>query len=175
MDKKFFEDKENENWKLLCDFNNSTHLFDEIGRMNEYYHTDATGKTIDKLGKERLFNIELKIRNVTLTQSGHFKGDKFNENTLFIESHKIADLLLDEIIGYEGLYVNFLNNDVVVIFNVGKLSVRPKLEKKRILSKGYQGFEMGFREGLHIMDAAIFKNNKLVKRIGEEWKIRTDS
>ena len=102
-------------------------------------------------------------------KSGNFMGDKFNENTLFIESHKIADLLLDQVIGYEGLYVNFLNNNVVVIYNVGKLSVRPKLEKKRIPSRGYQGFEMAFREGLHIKDAAIYKDYKLVKRIGEEW------
>lgn len=175
MDKKYFEEKENENWKLLCDFNNSTHLFDEIGRMHEYYHSDATGKTISKMGEERLFNIELKTRNVTLTQSGNFKGDKFNENTLYIESHKVADLLLDQVIDKEGLYINFLNNNVVVIFNLGKLSVRPKLEKKRIPSKGYQGFEMAFREGLHINDAAIYKDNKLVKRIGEEWKTKQDS
>ena len=170
MDKTYFETKENENWKLLCEFNANTHLFDEIGRMNTYYHSDATGQTTNKLGETRKFNLELKTRNVTLTQSGNFKGDKFNENTLYIESHKIADLLLDQVIGYEGLYVNFLNNNVVVIYNVGKLSVRPKLEKKRIPSKGYQGFEMAFREGLHIKDAAIYKNYKLVKRIGEEWK-----
>lgn len=170
MDKQYFESKENENWELLTAFNNETKLFDEIGRMKECHHTDATGSTITKLGEERKFNIELKTRNVTLTKSGKFKGDKFNENTLYIESHKVADLLLDQIIGYEGLYVNFLNNNVVVIFNVGKLSVRPKLEKKRIPSKGYQGFEMGFRQGLHIKDAAIYKDYKLVKRIGEEWK-----
>lgn len=170
MNKNYFVEKENENWKLLCDFNEHTHLFDEIGRMNEYYHTDATGRTETKLGEQRMFNIELKIRNVTLTKSGKFMGDKFNENTLYIESHKIADLLLDQVIGYEGLYVNFLNNNVVVIFNVGKLKVRPKLEKKRIPSKGYQGFEMAFREGLHINDAAIYKDYKLVKRTGEEWK-----
>jgi len=170
MDKDYFEQKENENWKLLCDFNEHTHLFDEIGRMPQYYHTDATGRTETKLGEERKFNLELKTRDVTLTKSGKFMGDKFNENTLYIESHKIADLLLDQVIGYEGLYVNFLNNNVVIIFNVGKLKVRPKLEKKRIPSKGYQGFEMGFREGLHIKDAAIYKDNKLVKRIGEEWR-----
>lgn len=169
MDKKYFEDKENENWELLKDFNQQTNLFTEIGRMNTYYHSDATGKTINRFGEERKFNIELKIRNATLTQSGHFRGDKFNEDTLYIESHKIADLLLDQVIGYEGLYINFLNNNVVVIFNVGKLTVRPKLEKKRIPSKGYQGFEMAYREGLHIKDAAIYKDNKLVKRIGEEW------
>jgi hypothetical protein len=138
--------------------------------MPQYYHTDATGRTETKLGEERKFNLELKTRDVTLTKSGKFMGDKFNENTLYIESHKIADLLLDQVIGYEGLYVNFLNNNVVIIFNVGKLKVRPKLEKKRIPSKGYQGFEMGFREGLHIKDAAIYKDNKLVKRIGEEWR-----
>ena len=175
MDKNYFEQKENENWKLLCDFNEHTHLFDEIGRMPQYYHTDATGQTTNKLGETRKFNLELKTRDVTLTQSGKFMGDRFNENTLYIESHKVADLLLDQVIGYEGLYVNFLNNNVVVIFNVGKLKVRPKLEKKRIPSKGYQGFEMAFREGLHINDAAIYKDNKLVKRIGEEWKIKQDS
>ena len=169
MDKTYFETKENENWKLLCESNEHTNLFDKIGRMHEYYHSDATGQTTNKLGETRKFNLELKTRNVTLMKSGNFMGDKFNENTLFIESHKIADLLLDQVIGYEGLYVNFLNNNVVVIYNVGKLSVRPKLEKKRIPSRGYQGFEMAFREGLHIKDAAIYKDYKLVKRIGEEW------
>ena len=170
MNKKYFVEKEEENWQLLCRFNEETHVFNEIGRMPEYYHSDATAATINKLGEERKFSIELKTRNVTLTQSGKFLGDKFNENTLYIESHKIADLLLDEIIGYEGLYVNFLNNNVVAIFNVSKLTVRPTIEKKRIPSRGYEGFEMGFRQGLHITDAAIFKDDKLVKRIGTEWK-----
>lgn len=175
MNKDYFERKENENWELLCEFNANTHLFDEIGRMPQYYHTDATGQTTNKLGETRKFNLELKTRDVTLTKSGKFMNDKFNDTTLYIESHKIADLLLDQVLGYEGLYINFLNNNVVVIFNVGKLKVRPKLEKKRIPSKGYEGFEMGFREGLHINDAAIYKDNKLVKRIGEEWKIKQNS
>lgn len=169
MDKEYFKNKENENWELLCDFNEHTHLFDEIGRMEEYHHSDASGRSIH-MGEERKFNLELKIRNVTLLKDGSFKGDKFKADTLYIESHKIADLLLDQVIGFEGLYVNFLNNNVVVIYNVGKLTVRPKLEKKRIPSKGYQGFEMGFRQGLYIKDAAIYKDYKLVKRIGEEWK-----
>lgn len=169
MNKQYFVDKENENWELLCDFNEHTKLFDEIGRTNEYYHSDATGRTINRFGEERRFNIELKTRNVTLLKRGVFKGDKFNEKTLYIESHKIADLLLDKIIGYEGLYVNFLNNNVVVIFNVHKLKIRPKEVRKRIPSKGFEGFEMAYRQGLNIIDAAIFKDYKLVKRIGEEW------
>ena len=49
MDKTYFETKENENWKLLCEFNEHTNLFDKIGRMHEYYHSDATGQTTNKL------------------------------------------------------------------------------------------------------------------------------
>ena len=65
MDKTYFETKENENWKLLCEFNEHTNLFDEIGRMHEYYHSDATGQTTNKLGETKTHCILKAIRLLT--------------------------------------------------------------------------------------------------------------
>lgn len=164
----YFEVNERNDWKLLVDFNNHTHIFKELGQTPTYYHSDASGITQDG----RTVSIELKKRNVVLTKSGSFSAATFKDDTLYIESHKMADLLLDKIDGYTPLYINFLDNNVVIVYNLIKLTVRPKTVKKIIKSNGYKMMEMGFRQGLSIKDAAIWKDNKLVKKQGEEWKTR---
>lgn len=170
MDKDYFDTNENNDFKLLCDFNEHTHLFSNISPSKYSHFSDATGMTITKLGEKRKFNIEIKKRNAVLLKSGKVSGTTFVDDNIIIESHKACDLLLDNINGFEPLYINFLNNNVVVIYNLNKLSIRPQLMKKFIKSKGYQGFEIAARQGLYIKDAAIYKDNKLVKRINEEWK-----
>ena len=72
--------------------------------------------------------------------------------------------------GTEPLYFNFLNDGYVALFNLKKLTKRPKEHKRlSIESKGYQKMEIGSREGLYIKDAAIYKDGKLIKRMGDDW------
>lgn len=170
MDKNYFDTNESNDMKLLYDFNLHTNLFSGLNPSEYSHFSDATAYTISRLGEERKFNIEIKKRNAVLLKSGKVSGATFVDDNIIIESHKACDLLFDNINGYEPLYINFLDNNVVVIYNLNKLSIRPQSMKKFIKSNGYQGFEIASRQGLNIKDAAIYKDYKLVKRIGEEWK-----
>lgn len=170
MNKNYFDTNESNDMKLLYDFNLHTNLFSGLNPSEYSHFSDATAYTISRLGEERKFNIEIKKRNAVLLKSGKVSGATFVDDNIIIESHKACDLLLDNINGYEPLYINFLDNNVVVIYNLNKLSIRPQSMKKFIKSNGYQGFEIASRQGLNIKDAAIYKDYKLVKRIGEEWK-----
>ena len=69
----------------------------------------------------------------------------------------------------EPIYINFLKDGVVVVFNLSKLKRRPFSESKTIKSRGYGKMEIGQREGLYLSDATIYKmdnNNtyQLIKR-----------
>lgn len=172
----YFETNEKRDWERLIEFNCKTHLFDHIEQTNEKHHTDATGYSTNKLGETRLFNIELKNRNLNLLDDGRISGCSgngiFYDNTIYVESHKVADMLLDYIDGLEGLYINFMADGKTVIFNLNKLTKRPmKSRMMNIRSKGYGKFEMAKRQGLYLVDAAIFnKDGKIIKKAGEEWK-----
>lgn len=174
-DKLYFEKNELNDWKLLEEFNNATGLFDELKQTDEKHYTDVTGYTTNKLGEKKYWNIELKYRNLNLMEDGRIsgataKGDFFDD-TIFIEGHKIADMLLDRINGLEPLYINFLQDGHTVIFNLSNLKKRPRKTKSmNIKSKGYGSFEIAKRQELYISDAAIYdKNYKLIKRAGEEF------
>lgn len=180
MDKEFFKKSEKECWDNLVKFQEKYHVFNDIERINEdktegKHHSDASGYTTNKLGERRNFNIELKNRNQILLENGSVSGT--NENgggytgdTIMIESHKVADLLLDNIIGLEPLYVNFLLDGSILVFNLNKLTKRPKKsDTMNIKSRGYNKFEMAKRQYLYIIDAAVYKNGKLIKRAGEDF------
>jgi len=176
MDKEFFEKNELKDITKLKAFNKATGIFDEIGETEVKYHTDATATTTTKLGETKHWNIELKDRNLNLMNDGRISGatdrGSFFDDTIFIESHKIADMLLDGINGLIPLYINFLTDGHILIFNLNNLKKRPKKTgTMNIRSKGYQKFEVAKREGLYITDAAIYdKEYNLIKKAGEEWK-----
>ena len=175
MERNFFEENEVVDWKKLEEFNAKTNLFDHLKPTEVKAHTDGTGYTVNKFGETRYFNIELKNRNLNLLNDGRISGatDKgsFFDDTIFIESHKAADMLLDCINGLEPLYINFLADGKVIVHNLSKLSMRPKKSGNlNIKSKGYGKFEVAKRQGLYIADAAIFdENGKLIKKAGEKW------
>lgn len=175
MDKEFFEESEKKCWENLEKFNNEYHIFTDIDRTVKLHPTDGTGYTLNKLGERRNFNIELKNRNLILLEDGNISGltesgKPYSGDTIMIESHKVADLLLDNIIGLEPLYINFLQDGSVFIFNLNKLTKRPyKSNTQNIKSKGYGKFEMAKRQYLYIVDAAVYKDGKLIKRAGEDF------
>lgn len=146
---------EKKDYLLLKNFNKDILKLNELGRTPEHHHTDASGITRD--GQH--INIELKYRNININ----------TYPTIYIESHKIADMLLDYVtLDYVPLYVNFLNDGHVVVFNLAKLNHRPKTVCKYIKSKLYEGFELAKRQELDMRDAFIYKleNNeyKLIQR-----------
>ena len=169
MDNKFASMKEDEDYALMEDFNAYLNLQD-LGRCMEKHTTDASGYTTDG----RSVNIELKRRNQTLTSDGRISGlttesKPYTADTMYIEAHKVGDMLLDYVCEDKiPMYINFLNDGYVVIFNLSRLSRRPTKVGRRIYSKLYQGFELAKREELSMDDAWIYKkeNNgyKMIRR-----------
>ena len=152
MDKVYSREYEDNDYELLQDFNKVLKLT-ELGRCPENDATDASGYTTDG----RLINIELKRRNINI--------DTYK--SIYIESHKVGDMLLDYVCDKKiPLYINFLDNGYVVVYNLAELKTRPKKVVKNIYSKLYQGFEIAKREELYIKDAWIYqKNNDTYKLI----------
>ena len=143
MNKEYGKTNENLDYEMLQNFNTVLKLKD-LGRTPELYHTDASGYS----NSNKYINIELKRRNVNIN----------TYKTLYIEAHKAGDLLLDFVIeGKIPLYINFLQDGHVVVFNLAELKHRPEKIAKRIESKLYEGFELAKREELLIEDAWIYK------------------
>lgn len=162
--KDYFETNECTDYKLLEDFNDHTHMFDRIRRTKEGHHTDAVGYHTNKMGEKRTFNIELKKRNML---PGTYP-------TVFIEDYKLASMLIDyHIYNTEPLYINFLDDDYVVIFNLLKLKKEPEVEIKNIYSQGKDKMQQQERRyGLDLKDAVIYHHNNLVKPMGKKWKTK---
>ena len=130
-------------YELLQDFNKVLKLT-ELGKCPDKYTTDASGYTTDG----RYINIELKSRNIGIN----------TYKTIFIEAHKAGDMLLDYVCEKKiPLYVNFLSDGHVVVYNLAELKHRPNKVAKKIYSKLYEGFELAKREELQMDDAWIYK------------------
>lgn len=157
MNKKFADKKENEGYNRLMQFNHFLHL-QELGKTPKGWYSDASGYTTDG----RLLNIENKVRDLNLLDdgyiSGHTKISAYSANTIYIESHKMGDLLTDWVTEKRTpLYINYLNDGVIIVYNLSQLKHRPLKEHKRIWSELYQSFEIADRELLRIEDAYIYK------------------
>lgn len=158
MDKTFVNKMEKTDYERLQEFNTFLQLT-KLGKAPEKFYADASGVTKD--GKIVL--IELKARK-QLYQDGYISGctlsgKSYTADTIYIESHKYADLLLDWVcLKKEPLFVNLLEN-AVIIFNLRKLTKRPKKVHKRIFSRLYQSFEIADREELSLKDSYIYQKN----------------
>ena len=146
--KEYFDMNEKQDLQQLYEFNTVKHLFDSIKPSEEKAQIDATAKH-----KNREFAVEIKHR---LTPVSRYK-------TIMIEDYKYLELMLAyQFSGLEPLYINFLN-DAVVIFNLNKLKSKPKLKILDIESKGYDKTQkLERRYYLDINDAVIY-----------DWKWKT--
>lgn len=145
MNKEYFEVNELTDYEKLVKLNDALHMFNKLIPIGGNLHYDASGQTIYSSITAR---IELKTR--------HFNVNQYN--TLYIEDHKSANLLYDWVaLGDEPLYINFFD-DAIAIFNLHKLSERPKTSTGRSYSTGYGGWEYNSRNELHIKDAAVYDN-----------------
>ena len=148
MKEEYFDMNEKQDLQQLYEFNAKKHLFDSI-KPNEYSaQIDATAKH-----KNREFAVEIKHRLIPVSRY----------KTIMIEDYKYLELMLEyQFTGREPLYINFLN-DAVVIFNLNKLKNKPKLKILDIQSNGYDKLQkLERRYYLDINDAVIY-----------DWKWKT--
>lgn len=151
----YFEEKETEDYEEFTKLNEDILHLKNIGRTPQLHHTDASGLTKDG----RVINIELKQRDCDM--------DKYE--TLYIDDHKCCNLLMDYVVlKFIPIYINFMTDDTAIVFNLSRLSKRPKITKQRTYSKGKQAYEYNDKQELYVEDAYIYKkdNNgryKLIK------------
>ena len=155
----YFETNEKNDLQMLYEFNYVTKLFDSITPTKEKSQIDATAKR-----KNREFSIEIKHRYINL--------EKYS--SIMIEDYKLAELMLEYTVNNkEPLYVNFLADGHVLIFNLAKLSEKPRMRIQNIKSEGYDKMQCQERRYmLPIKDAVIFKDNNLIKPMGKECKTK---
>ena len=159
---KYFEENEKNDLQMLYEFNYKTKLFDSIRPEKEKSQIDATAKR-----KNREFAIELKNRYINL--------EKYK--TIMIEDYKLASMMLEYTINHrEPLYINFLADGSVVIFNLTKLRQIPKQRITDIKSEGYEKMQCQERRYLlPLDDAVIYKDNNLIKPMGTQCKTKNFS
>lgn len=152
----YFETNERQDLQLLYQFNYDNKLFTWVMPTAEKSQIDAIA-----MKNNRTFAIEIKHRLIPVSKYQH----------LMIEDYKYLELMMEkQFNGREPLYINFLH-DAVVIYNLDKLSTKPKLRIMNIKSEGYEVIQHQERRYmLDLSDACIYKDNKLIKTIGEEWK-----
>lgn len=163
MNRDYALKSEENDYFLLDDFNRQVLHLTELGQTPKKHHTDASGYTTDG----RYCNIELKYRDAKLTDDFKMSAETYTVDSIFIENHKVGDMLLDYVINKEiPLYINFFQDGYVALFNLSRLKHRPNKVTKKIYSKLYQGFELAKREELLLIDAWIYrKENDVYKLI----------
>ena len=153
--KDYFKENEKNDLQMLYEFNYKTKLFDSITPTKEKSQIDATAKR-----KNREFAIELKHRFINL--------EKYQ--SIMIEPYKYLELKLEkEFNERDGLYINFLADGTIVIFNISRLKTRPHFTIHNIRSQGYEVNQIQERRyHLDLKDAVIYKkennNYKLIQK-----------
>lgn len=155
----YFEENERNDLQMLYEFNYTTKLFDSITPTKEKAQIDATAKR-----KDREFAIELKHRYINL--------EKYK--SIMIEDYKLAEMMLEYTINNrEPLYFNFLADGHILIFNLAKLSEKPKMRIQNIKSEGYDKLQCQERRYmLPIKEAVIYKDNNLIKPMGTQCQTK---
>ena len=122
MNRKYATYKEQTGYQKLLDFNQLLKL-KNLQQTTEGDYRDATGITTNN----KKVNIENKVRNQTLFYSDgkpYISGltssnSPYSADTIYIEAHKLADLLMDWItLDFIPLFINYLSNNTIVVFNL---------------------------------------------------------
>ena len=153
----YVDTMEDRGFALLTALNAEKHWFSSLTRLGDGYYADASGITSDM----RKVIIEVKTREMVMS-GGILTDSKDPSKTyssVMIEGHKMTDLILDSISGYLPLYINFLADGSVIIFNMSNLKTRPITSKTRIYSKAAAKFDISARYLLDMSDAIITKIN----------------
>lgn len=167
MNKEYINFNEVNDYDLLVGMG----LFYDLEKMPDGHYSDATGKT-NFNGKTIERNIELKHRNQVLMPSlleisgCTHNGKPYKDTTMMIEEHKYIHMLEGKHHqGQEPLYINFLQNGYVVIFNLRRMPKQNEKKKMSIYSKGLEKMENEDRLFLNLEYAAIYTiDGKLIRR-----------
>lgn len=152
-DNDYFNSNEKTDFEKLISFNGKKQFFNELYKTPEKHVYDASGLTNDN----RPIAIELKTRNAVLTKEMTLSGHNFNDETVFIEDEKFTGLILQHVInGAIPLYINFLEDGHILVWNLTKLKRIPVHKTVIIRNNGYGTMEKCYREGLFISDAKIY-------------------
>lgn len=160
MNNEYVDQQETQDYQKLIQFNKKLKLANLKPAPKGHYCDAFAMKNDNKV------NIELKTRlqELIIVNNGYKikgkleNGGEYVDDSLLIESHKIADLLLDYVIlGIVPLYVNFLDN-CTIVFNLSKLRHRPRKKHIRAFSKWKDSFEIQDRLCLSLKDAYIYNN-----------------
>lgn len=171
MNREFFETNEREGFEKLKALNDAVHLFPEVYQTPKLTDYDASATTI----ANNVYNIEIKIRHQVLLDDMRVSGvsnagNSYIEPSIMIESHKLASNLLHA--HYDNttpIYVNFLDDGNIIIFNLHKLRYLPQKKVTQTYSRGYQRKEGETKFYLSMADACIFdKNYNLIKRASDD-------
>lgn len=153
--------QEEMDFEMLSKLNDDVfHLYNLERRVKktEQDPIDASGKTSD----DKVINIEIKSRDCNI--------DTYQ--SLMIETHKALPLL-NEYIEYDRipLYVNFLKDEHVVVYNMLKIPEGKKfMKREKTWSKLYKCWEWQYKEYISIDAAFIYKKvNNQYKLIQKGW------
>lgn len=162
LNTKYFNVCELTGVERLQEFNSLTDMFAFITPSAPKSQWDASG-----ICNSQRVLIEIKVRNAVLTPNLKASGATFMDDNLFIEDYKLAAILLEsKINNFVPIYVNFLADGNVVIFNLEKLTSYKLYSNLSIDSKGYQATQARTnRIGLMLEDATIYsKDGKLIRK-----------
>lgn len=154
MNTTYFNESEDKCWQSLQNLNNKKNYFKELTKAPSGSSWDASGITRD--GRKVI--IELKHRNAVL-DGNSVSGTNFHSDGLFLEAHKHSSLMLHWVVdGLTPLYINFLQDGNVLIFNLLKLTHYKQYNNLKVKSLGYEKMEMNSRRyDLYLDDATIVK------------------
>lgn len=166
MNNTYASAQEQQGWLSARTLNDAVWHLGDFAQGEKYGYFDASGRS-----KDTIIEIENKVRNMeihfTVYGQPYLVGKKYKNNesysatTVFIESHKMGDLLLDA--HYDKtipLYVTYTSNGYAIVINLLQLSSRPERVKASTYSGVYERVETGTKELLELADAFIYKLDK---------------
>lgn len=168
MNKDFYTVEELKDWELLKLFNDKIKL-NNLGQTPKKWYFDASGYT----HLNQYTEIELKNRQGVLTDNPNIveftKKNKstYTATTVYIEPQHYARMVDD--FRYDGvvpLYINFLADGSVIVWNLATLKKKPEWKYvTHIWDEGKKEYKDEWRILLELEEAFIYDcNNNLIKK-----------
>jgi hypothetical protein len=168
MSKNFYTVEELKDWELLKLFNDKIKL-NNLGQTPKKWYFDASGYT----HLNQYTEIELKNRQGVLTDNPNIveftKKNKstYTATTVYIEPQHYARMIDD--FRYDGvvpLYINFLADGSVIVWNLATLKKKPEWKYvTHIWDEGKKEYKDEWRILLELEEAFIYDcNNNLIKK-----------
>lgn len=169
MSKNFYSVEELKDWELLQLFNDKINL-NKLGQTPKKWYFDASGYT----HLNQYTELELKNRNGVIKENyiefTKKNKDTYTATTVYIEpqhySRMVDDYRFD---GVVPLYVNFLADGSIIVWNLATLKKKPEWKwVTHIWDEGKKIYKDEWRILLDINEAFIYDNQyNLVKRPNE--------